>query len=90
MRQVTIDGILMKNKGEVHEYLRDELQIEEYYGSNLDALWDGLITYDQPIKVTITHYHELIENLGDYGFALVSVFRDAEIVNQNLNVEIMK
>lgn len=90
MRLVTIDGKEMKSKDVVHDYLQSELQIEEYYGNNLDALWDGLITYDQPIKVTIIHYHELIENLGDYGFALLGVFRDTEIVNPNFRLEVTK
>lgn len=90
MRLVVLDGKLMKNNDDAHDYLQTELQIEEYYGNNLDALWDALITYDLPIKVKLINYNELIENLGDYGFAIISVFQDTEIVNPNFDLEIIK
>ena len=90
MRKITLDGNKMKNKEDVHHYLKEELQIKEYYGNNLDALWDALISYDLPMKIRLIHYPEMIKNLGDYGHALINVFRDAEIVNTNFELEILK
>ena len=46
-----------------------------YYVENLDALYDQLVTTDNPIE--IINFRKIFENLGDYGSILVRVFVDA-------------
>ena len=42
---------------DIHDYIREKLELPEWYGANLDALWDSLsgIMYI-PADITI-HYH---------------------------------
>ena len=40
MRTIEIDGKLIKKEG--HDYLKEVLNFPDYYGKNLDALYDCL------------------------------------------------
>ena len=42
MRLITLDFKDIKNEKELHQFLKDKLELPEYYGHNLDALWDSL------------------------------------------------
>ena len=35
-----LDALCMQTRGEAHAYLKEKLQLPEYYGNNLDALYD--------------------------------------------------
>lgn len=79
----------MKNKRLTHQYIKDKLGNREYHGNNLDALWDVLSTYSQPIKIRLINEDMLVENLGEYGLSLISVFEDARNENSNIEFEIL-
>ena len=40
--QVIIDGRKMTDKQKLHDYLKEHCNFPEYYGNNLDALYDVL------------------------------------------------
>ena len=61
---------------------------EEYYGNNLDALWDVLMSYSSKIEIRLINKESLIANLEDYGYALIDVFEDASKENKNVIFEI--
>lgn len=90
MIELILDGSNMKNKEAVHGYIKYKLNTKEYYGSNLDALWDILSTYSQPVKISLTNKDRLIENLGNYGKSIIEVFQDAEKENTNIKFEIIE
>lgn len=88
MRIVDMDGREMKIKASTHCYLKKVMEFPEYYGRNLDALWDLLSTISTPTTIRIDHRDVLIENLGGYGERLIEVFREAASENDSLWVEI--
>ncbi len=90
MIKVTLNGRNMNSKEIAHLYMKWNLQVPEYYGTNLDALWDVLSTYDKPIQINLINKDKLIENLGDYGEAIIEVFQDAQKENNNINFEIIE
>ena len=50
-----------KYLGEVHELIKKELELPEFYGCNLDALWDaitGLMYVPANIKIIFNIYRE--------------------------------
>ena len=51
MRYV-LDALKMKTKTEAHSYLKEVLRLPEYYGGNLDALYDCL-TEMEDVEVEI-------------------------------------
>ena len=89
MDKVILDGRFMKNKKLVHLYIKFQIESREYIGNNLDALWDVLSTYSQPIRISLYNKDILIENLGDYGLSLIKVFEDAAEENSFIEFEII-
>ena len=53
MKQITLDGNLLADATQVHDYLKEMLEFPEYYGKNLDALFDCLTDLDN-VEITIT------------------------------------
>ena len=42
MKTFVLDFTGLENKYQLHDYLRETLSLPDYYGHNLDALWDCL------------------------------------------------
>lgn len=53
MKQIILDGNLLADAAKVHDYLKEMLEFPEYYGKNLDALYDCL-TDLADVEITIT------------------------------------
>ena len=53
MKHITLDGNLLADAAQVHDYLKEMLEFPEYYGKNLDALYDCL-TDLVDVEITIT------------------------------------
>jgi len=59
--KIVLDAGRMTSKEESHTYLKEVLNLPEYYGNNLDALHDCL---EEMISVEIIVENE--ENAGNY------------------------
>ncbi len=88
MKRVTLNGARMTSKEAAHRYLAARLDFPEYYGRNLDALWDVLSTMSGPVRVRLINKNRLIYGLGSYGKELLKAFADAAAENENLSFEI--
>ena len=71
-----LDGKLIKKEG--HDYLMNALNLPDYYGKNLDALYDCLTEMECDI--------ELI-NAGEIDSDILDTFIDASSENNYLNFE---
>ncbi len=80
--EIMIDCELFKDRESVHDVLCDTLSFPNYYGKNLDALYDCL-TDLQNVKVVFYHSEKLKEYLGEYGEDLLQTFLDAQQENEN-------
>ena len=75
-----------KTKEDAHSYLKKKLAFPDYYGNNLDALYDCLTDiYD---KQTIIIPEEIMTPLylGTYGKQMLRVFEDAAKENPHLQI----
>ncbi len=74
-----IDFSNCKSDDDLHELLKEKLDFADYYGKNLDALWD-CITGDMylPAYVTIGGFRHLSKDLHTSVEEIISVFKDAE------------
>ena len=77
--KVILDGRKMTDKEATHEYLQEKLQFPEYYGRNLDALYDCLTETEEELEIQIQYAEDMHENLGDYADALLETIADAGI-----------
>lgn len=89
MKEITLNGAYMRSKRGAHIYIKEQLDAPEYYGENLDALWDVLTSYSKPIKINFVNMDKSIGCLGEYGKSIIQVFQDAEEENKNIVFEMI-
>ena len=84
VKQLTLnlDGNILKSKEELHNTIAWQLELPDYYGRNLDALWDTLSTWSKPLVIEVIHAEQFTVNLGDYADALFGLLRDAADENK--------
>ena len=87
--QVVIDGKKMKDKQTLHAYLKEQCKFPEYYGNNLDALYDVLTDRAEPLEIKVEHAEELKEILCGYGEAFIETLEDAAASSKNITLEII-
>ncbi|GIP27807.1 putative ribonuclease inhibitor YrdF [Paenibacillus sp. J23TS9] len=79
MRDIIFDGGKVDNIDQLHAVLKEALQLPDFYGNNLDALWDCLTGWvEMPLMIHWLHFQESEEKLGEYSQLLLQLFRDAE------------
>ena len=84
--QVIIDGRNIKDKQTLHAYLKEQCQFPDYYGNNLDALYDVLTERSEPLEIRVQYADELKEILCGYGEAFLETLLDAAVENEKINV----
>jgi len=77
MKTIVLDGLYMNSREATHDSLAWRLQLPPYYGRNLDALHDLLTEPGEPTQIILYRGERMLQSLGDYGRALLSVLRDA-------------
>ena len=75
---VTIDFANVKSIYEIHELMSKTLDFPEWYGGNLDALWDLLTGYISSYEIHIKGIRAVHEYLQLYLQKVVEVFIKAE------------
>ena len=87
MNKIILDGKDFKTKEELHKVLKEELELPEYYGENLDALWDCLTGWiDLPMEVVWINFKRSKKYLGDYAKSLLEIFDEAQKVLKGFKI----
>ncbi|MBU3075442.1 barstar family protein [Clostridium estertheticum] len=90
MKKIILDGTQFTSKEKLHAILKSELQLPDYYGNNLDALWDCL-TCDIHLPMTIEwrNFECSKALLGDYAEKTLKIFlRTADFLNDDFNIKV--
>lgn len=77
MKTIVLDGARMTDLAAAHAYLKEKLGLPDYYGANLDALYDCLGELPRGVQLVIVNESALLAALGEYGERLLATFRDA-------------
>ncbi|MBR2950113.1 MAG: barstar family protein [Lachnospiraceae bacterium] len=80
----------ISSREELFVYLKEKLSLPEYFGNNLDALYDVLTERMQECCICIEGLKEFNEKSHGYGMRMLHMLRDAEKRNENLHVEVIK
>lgn len=84
MNEIILDGCKMKSRNEAHKYIKDMFRFPDYYGENLDALWDLLSVYSNEISIYFINEENAKESLGEYADLMIGVFQEAASENDNI------
>ena len=87
MNKVILNGKRMVTKEKAHAYLKRKFDLPDYYGKNLDALWDLLSVWDKELEIVILNKADIIENLEGYGNSLLKLFDELDEANRNIKVK---
>ncbi|MBQ7870643.1 MAG: barstar family protein [Oscillospiraceae bacterium] len=82
-----LDGALLPDRGALHDLLQRELALPDYYGRNLDALYDLLTERREPVAFCLSHWAALEANLGRYAAALRRTLEEAAAANPAVTVQ---
>ena len=73
MKEYRIDCTQMTDRTSAHEYLAKVFSFPEWYGKNLDALFDLLRDMDE--SLIVIENTDALSGLGVYGDALISTIK---------------
>lgn len=94
MRKIELDFNIPHSKEQLHEYLKIKFDFPDYYGNNLDALYECLTDISEPTAAALlfsyTDYDEEDHSLTAYFEKIKKVFLDAEEDNPELAVFIFE
>ncbi|MBQ1256051.1 MAG: barstar family protein [Clostridia bacterium] len=84
--EYVIDGAKMADRRAAHEEIAGAMCFPEYYGHNLDALFDMLSTFEG--HVSVKNVPAALNALGSYGLSLLKTFYDAAEENRRFTFTI--
>ena len=87
METILLDGRCLKQKDRAHRYLKRKFQFPDYYGNNLDAMWDLLTENCEPMTVIVRYSRPLLEEEG-YGARILRVLGQVEEEREGFSLEL--
>ena len=79
--QIHLNGNDITNREQLHDALSEALELPEWYGRSLDALYDCLTDLSVPTTIHVENWPE-----EDYRQRALAVLRDAAEENELLQV----
>ena len=77
MRSILLDCSAIQDRETLHRTLAAALALPEWYGGNLDALYDCLTDLGEETELHLRRFGTLEEALGGYARSLRRVLEDA-------------
>ena len=89
MKKIVLDGKYLCNRDVAHTYLQEALELPDYYGKNLDALYDLLTSLPETVEIDLAYKDQMLEQLGAYSTSLLLTLQQAEEDAPNLILNIL-
>ncbi|ATL41665.1 MULTISPECIES: ribonuclease inhibitor Barstar [Bacillus amyloliquefaciens group] len=79
MNKAVINGEQIRSMSDLHQTLKKELALPEYYGENLDALWDCLTGWvEYPLVLEWRQFEQSKQHTENGAESVLQVFREAK------------
>ncbi|MGN0529166.1 MAG: barstar family protein [Eubacterium sp.] len=92
-KSITIDFSNCEYIGSLHKEIKEKLNLPDWYGENLDALWDsliGLVETPVDIKIIYKPKNNSAKRIKPYVDQIISIFNEAMIQFHEINLTIEK
>ena len=86
MKKIVLELEKMRSLPMLHKYLHTALALPEYYGANLDALYDCLTEIAEPTELVVSTKVAQEDYLGWYGEQFLQMLQDAAAANEALKI----
>lgn len=86
MKQTVIDGSTIFTSPDLHDAISQVLSFPDWYGRNLDALYDCLTDIAEDTHLHIRNWHHIEFHLKDYSGKALYVFHCAHADNPHITV----
>lgn len=87
--KITLDGSEIKSKQQFHTLIKLKLDLPDFYGENLDALWDCLTGFvEMPLTIVWINSAYSKEHMPDDMRDIVKLFQDVSEELSDFNFEI--
>jgi len=86
MAEIVLDGLEIQGPEDVHALFVRALDLPDWYGRNLDALFDCLTDVREEVTVRLLHQEALEARLGFRGRALSALLRRAAEENPHVRL----
>lgn len=90
MKYITLDFSGIKSQEQLYDYFEKVFDLPNYFGRNMDALWDCLLFwYDTETTIILKNVNALPSNLGWLGEIMLALFDDLQNEDENIAVQIV-
>lgn len=83
-----LDGREIESKEQLHCRIKTQLDLPDYYGENLDALWDLLSSESDELLIRLIHQEDMIRSMGEYAESFLELLQDLKTENPKISLEI--
>lgn len=87
METVFLDGAAASTRAALYDQLAQRFSFPDYYGRNLDALYDLLTERQTPTRLVVRRRAVLEETLGGYGASFLKTLEEAARENPLFQVK---
>ena len=79
MKEIILDFAGINSLWNLHESFKKVFKLPDYYGNNMDALWDCLhCSFEFPTTIVLKNIEEIPAEMKEAVDTMLSVFRDLE------------
>ncbi|MCY9288533.1 barstar family protein [Bacillus haynesii] len=79
MDVIILDGDKFRTLDSLHKILKERLDLPDYYGENLNALWDSLTGWiERPVTIIWRDFEKSKSYLGYNADEVLEVFKEAQ------------
>ena len=91
MKEVSLDFSHVKTYRELHEYFKTVFSLPDYYGRNLDALWDCLrCSFEVDTHITLIGLEKMTNGLENLVDDIKTLFLALEREEREVTVEFIE
>ena len=89
MNYIILDFNGIKSLWTLHEYFKEVFNLPDYYGYNMDALWDCLdCSFEFPTTIVLKNIEKIPSEMNEATEIMLELFEDLQRDNEKVTVQI--